>query len=123
MSMPTQGALSMSITMVRFSDDRGELRWGVVRSDHVHVVLGDFPTTCALLGEGRAEVDRVAKAGSTECHPLQKVVDGGLLRSPITFNQQVICQAVNYRAHAVEAGFGPNGLGANVFFRKASSSL
>jgi len=105
--------------LIRFRDEHDVVHWGVVRGDRVHRLSGDWPTTAALLREGRAAIDACDDAGQ----PLESVLTAGALCSPITGNQQVICQAVNYRAHAIEAGFGPDGLGANVFFRKASSSL
>ncbi len=100
-------------------DVHGVPGWGVERGDRVHRLSGDFTTTVALLSAGRAALDVFDKAGVS----LESVLTERALCSPITTNQQVICQAVNYREHAVEAGFGPAGLGANVFFRKASSSL
>ena len=105
--------------LIRFRDQQHVVRWGVVRCDRVHRLSGDWATTAALLGEGRAAIAACEDAGV----PLASVLAEGALCSPITTNQQVNCQAVNYRAHAIEAGFGPGGLGANVFFRKASSSL
>lgn len=105
--------------LIRFRDAHGVPRWGVVRGDRVHRLLGDWATTSALLSAGRAALAMFEEASI----PLEAVLTERTLCSPITKNQQVICQAVNYREHAIEAGFGPAGLGANVFFRKASSSL
>jgi len=107
------------IPLIRFRNEQQVVRWGMVRGDRVHRLSGDWETTAALLREGRAALDTCEDTGV----PLDSVLTEGALCSPITTNQQVICQAVNYRAHAIESGFGPEGLGANVFFRKASSSL
>lgn len=105
--------------LVRFRDAHGIPCWGVVRGERVHRLPSDFATTSALLGAGRAALEVSGEASVS----LEAVLTERTLCSPITTNQQVICQAVNYRAHAIEAGFGPAGLGANVFFRKASSAL
>ena len=86
------------------------------------VLDGLYPETRDLLVEGRADIDRAA---ATEGHglALDEVLADGALLSPITGGQRFVCQAVNYRQHAVEAGFGPEGLGANVVFTKATSSI
>lgn len=43
--------------------------------------------------------------------------------SPITTNQQFLCQGVNYGSHVRESGMDPAKLPFNMFFTKASSSL
>jgi 2-keto-4-pentenoate hydratase/2-oxohepta-3-ene-1,7-dioic acid hydratase in catechol pathway len=45
------------------------------------------------------------------------------LLSPITRNQQLICQGANYRSHMLESGLDPNEKALNMIFRKASSSI
>lgn len=111
----------MSATLLRFLDDGGRARFGRLRQGEVLPLPGDWPSTEALLTEGRGAIEHPGGGGAAL--PLAAVLDEGRLLSPITKDQQVICQAVNYRAHSIEAGFGPDGLGSNVFFRKASSSL
>lgn len=113
----------MITRLVRFDDPPRGPRWGVVVGDAVHVVDGDFPTTGALLERGRDAIADARSRSRGDRRPLTSVLDAFSLLSPITDRQQVVCQAVNYRDHAIEAGFGPDGLGANVVFRKASSSL
>jgi 2-keto-4-pentenoate hydratase/2-oxohepta-3-ene-1,7-dioic acid hydratase in catechol pathway len=48
-------------------------------------------------------------------------VEGLSLRSPVTTPCRVVAQAVNYRSHAREAGFGEDP--PAVFFRKSSASI
>lgn len=43
--------------------------------------------------------------------------------SPITTNQQFLCQGVNYGSHVRESGMDPANMPFNTFFTKASSSL
>jgi len=113
------------LRLVRFLDGDADRhpRWGVVVGELVHVVDDDFPTTRSLLEHGLEAVSRARNSTDGMSRPLSKILGGDSLLSPITHHQQIICQAVNYRAHALESGLGRNGLGANVFFRKASSSL
>lgn len=111
------------VRIVRFREHGGFVRWGVVRDDYVHIVEGAFSTTGDLLTVGREAIRAACQAVRGDRRPLGSVLAPDALLSPITNRQQVICQAVNYRGHAIEAGFGPEGLGANVFFRKASSCL
>jgi len=48
-------------------------------------------------------------------------VDGLSLLSPVTTPCRVVAQAVNYRSHARQSGFGDDPLA--VFFRKKSGSI
>ena len=48
-------------------------------------------------------------------------VDGLSLLSPVTTPCRVVAQAVNYRSHARESGFGEDA--PAVFFRKSSGSI
>ncbi len=50
-------------------------------------------------------------------------LDGVTLLSPVTRNQQFVCQAVNYRSHMRESGIDPDQHTRNVVFTKASSSM
>lgn len=43
--------------------------------------------------------------------------------SPITTNQQFLCQGINYGSHVRESGMDPTHIPFNTFFTKASSSL
>jgi 2,4-diketo-3-deoxy-L-fuconate hydrolase len=98
-------------------------RWGLVHDDEVRLLAGDYAETKDLLLRGRVEIDDVAAARPSSPIPLDAVLAPGVLLSPVTRGQRFVCQAVNYGAHALEAGLGPHGLGANVVFTKASSSL
>lgn len=45
------------------------------------------------------------------------------LLSPITRNQQFVCQGANYRQHMIESGMDPDAKTFNMIFRKASSCI
>jgi 2-keto-4-pentenoate hydratase/2-oxohepta-3-ene-1,7-dioic acid hydratase in catechol pathway len=75
-----------------------------------------LPSTAALLAEGLGAVHAAASAttGSVPADSLS-------LRSPITTPCRVVAQAVNYRSHARQSGFGDDP--PAVFFRKSSGSI
>ncbi|MGB5813507.1 MAG: fumarylacetoacetate hydrolase family protein [Polyangiales bacterium] len=97
----------------------GDAHWAVVRDDRLLLIVGAFETTRALLTHGRTAVDAAFDRAGSEGLRLQ----GAELLSPITVNQQIICQAKNYRAHTIETGADPDANRFNMLFRKASSCL
>jgi 2,4-diketo-3-deoxy-L-fuconate hydrolase len=105
------------LQVVRYRN-KGSAQWGVVRADEVVPVPRALSTTQEILTRGLDSVRETAERGGPGV-PLDKVQ----LLSPITENQQVICQAKNYRAHAVEMGTDPEAKTFNMLFRKASSCL
>ncbi|MEM9731362.1 MAG: fumarylacetoacetate hydrolase family protein [Myxococcota bacterium] len=107
------------IQVARFQADDGPPRWGVVVGNALAPLEGDYPTTGKLVTQGRDEVERVAQAHGEQTVSLGSVT----LLSPITENQQVLCQGANYRQHMIEAGLNPDDKRFNMFFRKASSCL
>ena len=50
-------------------------------------------------------------------------LDDVTVLSPITVNQQFLCQGANYGSHVRESGKDPSDIPFNTFFTKASSSL
>ncbi|MEO1059861.1 MAG: fumarylacetoacetate hydrolase family protein [Actinomycetota bacterium] len=107
----------MAVNAIRYERD-GEVRWGVVSDDGVRPVVGSYDSTRAFVLEAAATV----RAGE---HPLDDPVplDEVTVLSPVTADQQFLCQAVNYRSHMEESGLSPEASPFNVFFRKASSCL
>jgi 2-keto-4-pentenoate hydratase/2-oxohepta-3-ene-1,7-dioic acid hydratase in catechol pathway len=97
----------------------GRTRWGVVEGDGCVPLEGEYSTTGDLLTKGR---DDIAAAKGEGGEGRVALADVELL-SPITENQQVLCQGANYRQHMIEAGMDPDSKGFNMFFRKASSCL
>jgi 2-keto-4-pentenoate hydratase/2-oxohepta-3-ene-1,7-dioic acid hydratase in catechol pathway len=79
-------------------------------------VEAELPSTAALVTDGLGAV-RAAAAARVGGVP----VDSLSLLSPITTPCRVVAQAVNYRGHARESGFGEDP--PAVFFRKSSGSI
>ncbi len=50
-------------------------------------------------------------------------LDSVTLLSPVTQNQQFICQGTNYESHVRESGMDPGKIGFNTIFTKASSCI
>ncbi len=106
------------LQVARFKVGR-RTRWGVVEGDGCVPLEGEYSTTGDLLTKGR---DDIAAAKGEGGEGRVALADVELL-SPITENQQVLCQGANYRQHMIEAGMDPDSKGFNMFFRKASSCL
>jgi 2,4-didehydro-3-deoxy-L-rhamnonate hydrolase len=106
----------MAVAVVRFLQS-GKPRWGVLFKDRIAPLQGEYPTTGDLLREGRAAIDD-AKAS----HATLPVGEIQLL-SPVTANQQIVCQGINYASHVRESGMDPEKISFNTIFTKASSSI
>ena len=76
----------------------------------------ELATTAELLTEG-LEAVRAAASATSGGVPADRLS----LRSPVTTPCRVVAQAVNYRGHARESGFGEDP--PAVFFRKSSASV
>lgn len=105
----------MAINILRF-EHQGRIRWGIVRGERVTPVPGDFATTAEFI-----EANPVAGLPT---------ISGGALPlsavkclSPVTANQQFICQGANYRQHMIESGVDPDAKHFNMIFTKAQSCI
>jgi 2-keto-4-pentenoate hydratase/2-oxohepta-3-ene-1,7-dioic acid hydratase in catechol pathway len=105
----------MAIHIVRFRY-REHTRWGVVRDRKIAPIPGDFATTGDLI-RGTTS----ANLGRLDGHALDpsKVT----ILSPVTKNQQFVCQGANYRQHMIESGMDPDLKTFNMIFTKASSCI
>ncbi len=92
--------------------------FGVVRDDEIVPIPGDFPTTGDFVARGGA----LARSLAARAPAAHRLADVEVL-CPITSNQQLVCQGMNYASHLVEIGQDPRRQTFNLFFRKASSSL
>jgi 2-keto-4-pentenoate hydratase/2-oxohepta-3-ene-1,7-dioic acid hydratase in catechol pathway len=101
----------LSIAVVRTAEG-----WYVQREGEAFPVDAELPTTAALVTEGLGAVQAAASA-RTGGVP----VDGLSLLSPVTTPCRVVAQAVNYRSHARQSGYGEDP--PAVFFRKSSGSI
>lgn len=105
----------MPIHVVRY-DHESRIRWGVIRGDQVFPLDADLPTTGDLVAYASSH-DLSSPSGSPLAETQVRVL------SPVTRNQQLICQGANYRSHMIESGIDPDRKRFNMFFRKASSAI
>ena len=110
----------MAIQVVRIEHE-GAAAWGVVRGKVIEIIDTESETTNAFVERYRKRLRSGAVSGLRSLGTA-RLLDARIL-SPITRNQQIIAQAMNYRDHALEVGVDPATLTRNVFFRKASSSI
>lgn len=105
----------MSLNIVRF-EHQSRIRWGVLRDQKVTPVPGEFATTGDLI-RGATLAELAALQGPT--------LDLGAVKllSPVTRNQQFVCQGANYRQHMIESGMNPDEKTYNMIFTKASSCI
>lgn len=105
----------MAINAVRFKHGTC-VQWGVLRSGQIIPVAGDFATTQAFLTTHSAKSLAQLRGESIDVSDVK-------ILSPITNNQQFICQGANYRQHMIESGMDPDAKKFNMIFTKASSCI
>ncbi|MHB9841764.1 fumarylacetoacetate hydrolase family protein [Paraburkholderia terrae] len=95
---------------------QGHARWGVVANGAITPIPGEFKSTGGFIAAN--PVERLS------------VLDGPTIResevqwlSPVTANQQFICQGANYRQHMIESGMDPDVKKFNMIFTKATSCI
>lgn len=98
---------------------RGEARWGVVRAGRIAPLAGRYSTTADLLANNSIEALRLR---ADACGETVAEADVEWL-SPITRNQQFVCQGANYRRHMIESGMNPDEKTFNMIFTKAPSCI
>jgi 2-keto-4-pentenoate hydratase/2-oxohepta-3-ene-1,7-dioic acid hydratase in catechol pathway len=105
----------MAITVIRYAGEDTH-RWGVLQHGKITPIPEDFATTGELI-EATNTADLAGLRGD--------VVDLNEVRllSPVTRNQQFICQGANYRQHMIESGLDPDAKSYNMIFTKARSSI
>lgn len=98
-------------------DASSGFQWGVLFDRHI----APLPVRAATTGEFLREGQSLAEA----CRPSQATLslDEVTLLSPVTANQQFICQGVNYESHVRESGMDPAAVPFNTIFTKASSCI
>jgi 2-keto-4-pentenoate hydratase/2-oxohepta-3-ene-1,7-dioic acid hydratase in catechol pathway len=95
---------------------RGNAQWGVIRNGVITPIPGAFETTRAFLDANSIDALRPLSG------PPLKESEVELL-SPVTGNQQFLCQGANYRQHMIESGIDPNAKTFNMIFTKAPSCI
>ncbi|MEX3985533.1 fumarylacetoacetate hydrolase family protein [Paraburkholderia sp. EG287A] len=105
----------MPINIVRFEHDN-HTRWGVIRDNRITPVPGDYATTGDFI---RCTTPAALAALDSETLDRSAVK----LLSPVTQNQQFVCQGANYRQHMIESGMDPDVKTYNMIFTKASGCI
>lgn len=111
----SSGALAMPVHIVRF-EHQNLVQWGVIRQGLISRIPGDYASTGELIRH-------------TQLAHLAALPDGDLpleavkLLSPVTRDQQFICQGANYRQHMIESGMDPDVKKFNMIFTKATSCI
>ncbi len=105
----------MAVNTVRYQH-RDTVQWGVLRQGRITPIPGDFPTTQAFVTNN--PVASLLRLQGDELDPADVT-----LLSPVTRNQQFLCQGANYRQHMIESGMDPDAKTFNMFFTKASSCI
>lgn len=105
----------MAIHVIHFEHE-GRAQWGVVRNRRITPIAGSYASTAAFV----RSADPVALSALTGATLDEKDVT---LLSPVTRDQQLVCQGANYRQHMVESGMDPDAKTFNMIFRKASSCI
>jgi 2,4-didehydro-3-deoxy-L-rhamnonate hydrolase len=109
----------MAISIVRYVHplQPASPTWGVLFDRRIAPLLGAYPTTGDFIEHGQREARSMGAAQASVSLDEVKVL------SPITTNQQFLCQGINYGSHVRESGMDPAKIPFNTFFTKASSSL
>jgi 2-keto-4-pentenoate hydratase/2-oxohepta-3-ene-1,7-dioic acid hydratase in catechol pathway len=112
----------MPLSIVRYKDESNAL-WATLAgaaptraADYVAIkATRERPTSTAAI------LERVAEKGAALFDGPVSTIQASQLLSPVTSDASIICQGLNYKDHAAEAGHRERK--QNLFFSKASSSL
>jgi 2-keto-4-pentenoate hydratase/2-oxohepta-3-ene-1,7-dioic acid hydratase in catechol pathway len=105
----------MPLNVLQFKHS-GATQWGVIRNGVVTPIPGTFETTGAFLDANPIDaLSRLSGAALRESE-----IE---LLSPVTQNQQFLCQGANYRQHMIESGMDPDAKTFNMIFTKAASCI
>ena len=104
-----------AVHVVRF-EYQNTVQWGVIRQGRITPIPGAFATTGDFIRQNSVE-DLAGLKGGELAESEVKVL------SPVTRNQQFVCQGANYRQHMIESGMDPDAKKFNMIFTKATSCL
>ena len=105
----------MAINVARF-EYAETVQWGVVKGNRVLPIETKAVTTGELIQNTTIEQ---LKGISGDGIPWQDIK----LMSPVTRNQQFVCQGANYRQHMIESGIDPDIKQFNMIFTKSQSCI
>ncbi|VWC18658.1 fumarylacetoacetate (FAA) hydrolase [Burkholderia lata] len=105
----------MSLHVLHYKH-QGHAQWGVIRQGAITPIPGEFETTADFVRANPIETL------SSLTGPTIPESDVEWL-SPVTRNQQFVCQGANYRQHMIESGMDPDAKTFNMIFAKATSCI
>ncbi|NWE71582.1 fumarylacetoacetate hydrolase family protein [Pseudomonas gingeri] len=105
----------MAVHVIRF-EYQNHVQWGVIHAARITVIAGDYASTGELINN--TNVTELARMNQGDL-PLTAVK----LLSPVTRDQQFVCQGANYRQHMIESGMDPDAKHFNMIFTKATSCI
>jgi 2,4-didehydro-3-deoxy-L-rhamnonate hydrolase len=112
---------AMAIHVARFIHEK-QTQWGIVTGKHIQPISGEFATTADFIrGNPLSALQALLKQAPTNKNLLD--LNDVKVLSPITTNQQFICQGANYRQHMIESGMDPDAKSYNMIFTKATSCI
>lgn len=111
----SSGAAVMAVNVIRY-EHQGSARWGVIRQGRITPIPGDYPTTGDFV-----QAHSAASLATLEGPALE--LTAVKLLSPVTQNQQFVCQGANYRQHMIESGMDPDAKNYNMIFTKAPGCI
>ncbi|MGF6598932.1 2,4-diketo-3-deoxy-L-fuconate hydrolase [Paraburkholderia sp. GAS448] len=94
----------------------GRPQWGVVANGAITPIPGEFKTTAEFIEANPVERLFMLSGPTIPESEVQWL-------SPVTANQQFICQGANYRQHMIESGLDPDVKKFNMIFTKAASCI
>ena len=106
----------MPRTLIRYCES-GLTRWGMLDADKIAPLPFQAISTGDLLRENWTELT----SGKLPLASLER--SAVTLLSPVTPNQQFLCQGINYTSHVKESGIRLEDVPFNMLFTKASSSM
>lgn len=105
----------MAVQVVRF-EYQNTVQWGRIHNQRITPVPGQYATTGEFIRQVSIEQLRDLKSPTLDLNQVR-------LLSPVTRNQQFVCQGANYRQHMIESGMDPDAKSYNMMFTKAASCI
>jgi 2-keto-4-pentenoate hydratase/2-oxohepta-3-ene-1,7-dioic acid hydratase in catechol pathway len=108
----------MAFTVLRFEHQQ-RIQWGVLSGQRITPIPGQYPSTGDFVrSQSLQQLKDLLQSASPS-------LDAASVRvlSPVTSNQQFVCQGANYRQHMIESGLNPDDKPYNMIFTKASSCI
>lgn len=105
----------MAVQVVRF-EYQNTVQWGRIHNQRITPVSGQYATTGEFIRQVSIEQLRDLKSPTLDLNQVR-------LLSPVTRNQQFVCQGANYRQHMIESGMDPDAKSYNMMFTKAASCI